>query len=435
MHFKKLMFSAILIAFGLTVTSTTAAAVTHFADLGFAAHPNSVMAEIGKPVTLSVLIKGPVKSIQWRLNRVPIAGATQQSFEIASVEKKIDPDEYDVVIQDAFGNSVTSEKAVVTGLEPDSNQLLIESRRVESLKLQSIFNLVHVFDQVSARISEPLPIWDMRKSAVSMYFDGCHDKVKAELVTPVRNAESLHEAMKLEMNSCFIQKTDGLGNDMGALVSGTFIQSRKVDKQNNKDIRKLEKFAKNLKLSFPHASQKRRATLDFDIVLDGKLVRTTEFEQSNTKNMRIKEEYSWSKGTRIENPQSGVKAVFVSGSYVKENFGYLEHQQFYPSRETEFFNKLRIKIGNDDVLIHGLVNKVTDGDTIHRSGNFNLHINGKLALSAPSEIASLLTFTGNLPISPKLNGFFINDHMPGVVASEKPGIKLGSGSINTPYLR
>ncbi len=107
MHFKKLMFSAILIAFGLTVTSTTAAAVTHFADLGFAAHPNSVMAEIGKPVTLSVLIKGPVKSIQWRLNRVPIAGATQQSFEIASVEKKIDPDEYDVVIQDAFGNSVT----------------------------------------------------------------------------------------------------------------------------------------------------------------------------------------------------------------------------------------------------------------------------------------------------------------------------------------
>jgi len=206
MHFKKLMFSAILVAFGLTVTSTTAAAVTHFADLGFAAHPNSVMAEIGKPITLSVLIKGPVKSIQWRLNRVPIAGATQQSFEIVSVEKKIDPDEYDVVIQDAFGNSVTSEKAVVTGLEPDSNQLLIESRRVESLKLQSIFNLIHVFDQVSARISEPLPIWDMRKSAVSMYFDGCHDKVKAELVTPVRNAESLHEALKLEMNSCFIQK-------------------------------------------------------------------------------------------------------------------------------------------------------------------------------------------------------------------------------------
>lgn len=435
MHFKKLLFSNILVAFSLIIASTAAAAATHFAELGFAAHPNSVVVEIGKPVTLSVLTKGPVKSIQWRLNRAPIADATQQSFEISAVEKKVKLDEYDVVIQDAFGNSMISEKATVAGLEPDSDYLLMESRRIESLKLQSIFNLIHVFDQVSARISEPLPIWDMRKSAVSMYFDDCHDKVKAELVTPVLNAESLHEAIKLELNSCFIQKTDGLGNDMGALISGTFIQSRKIEKQDHKDMRRLEKFAKNLKLSFPYSSQKKQSTLDFDVVLDGKLVHTTELEQISGKNMKIKEEYSWSKGTRIENPQSGVRATFVSGSYLKEYFGYIEHQQLYPSRETEFFNKLKIKIGKDEVLIHGLVNKVVDGDTIHRSGNFNLHINGKLTLSTPSEIASLLGFTGHLPFSPKLNGFFINDHVPGLVVSEKSEIKLGSGSINTPYLR
>lgn len=435
MQFTKLQFSAFLLSFTLIVTPAVARSAKYFAELGFAAHPNSVVVEIGKSATLSVLTKGPVKSIQWRLNQIPIPGATQQSFEISTVEKKAKPDEYDVVIQDAFGNMVTSEKATVTGLEAESNQLRSESRRIESLKLQSIFNLIHVFDQASARISEPMPIWDTRKVAVSMYFDHCQDKVKAELVTPVRNDESLHEALKLEMDSCFIQKTDGLGNEIGALVSGTFIQSRKIDSRDNKDTRRVEKFAKNLKLSFPHSSQIKRSTLDFDLILNGKLVHDTELEQSGGKTMKIKEEYSWSKGTRIENPQSGVKATFVSGSYVKEHFGYVEHHQFYPSRETEFFNKLKIRIGDDDVQIHGLVNKVFEGDSIHRSGNFNLSINGKLILSTPGEMSSLLGFTGKLPISPKLNGFFINDHAPDKIVYEKPEIKLGSGSMNTPYLR
>lgn len=108
--------------------------------------------------------------------------------------------------------------------------------------------------------------------------------------------------------------------------------------------------------------------------MNGKFVHTTEIEYPDEKNTRIKEVFNWESGTRIENPQSGVAARFVSGNYALEKFGYFEGEQFFPISETEMYHNIKLRIGSDDIVIQGLVNKVWEGSSIHRSGEFQVLI-------------------------------------------------------------
>lgn len=400
----------LIMTIGLFSSFELFAADRYFAELGFAAHPVSVVTETGKPATLSALPKGPLKSIQWRKNGDPITGATHQSLEIEAERQTFSPDEYDVLIEDAFGNFSISQKAIVVGLAPDSEQLLSSKRRLESYKLQAIFNLINIFEEAGTRIVEPMTEWNRRKTSIRSYFDSCPDHSKSELLFPVSTSNSFHQALKLELNSCFIPRSNHLGDETGALADGVYIQSNKNDWLINKEIRKVERFAKNFRLQFPESIYRPETAVDFDVLLNGKFVHTTEIEYPDAKNTRIKEVFNWESGTRIENPQSGVAARFVSGNYALEKFGYFEGRQFFPTRETEIYNNLKLEIGNDEIAIQGLVNKVWEGSYIHRSGEFQVLMNGKQVIKTPSAISPFVDIPVSLPFAPKLNGFFLNDH-------------------------
>ena len=81
--------------------------------LGFVAPPQSRVVEAGKTTYLAVLTKGPVKTIQWRKNGTPLDGETGQYLEIIANQSpnQIEPDRYDVLIQDAFGKQAVSQAA------------------------------------------------------------------------------------------------------------------------------------------------------------------------------------------------------------------------------------------------------------------------------------------------------------------------------------
>ncbi|HEX4856470.1 MAG TPA: hypothetical protein VFV28_06625 [Limnobacter sp.] len=390
--------------------------------LGIVAHPEPAWVELGNATTLSVVVKGPVKSLQWRRNGEPIPGADQTTLQVRVLEAKLNPDEYDVVVKDAFGQSVTSRKARVTGSPAGSEQLRNESRRVESIKLQNLFNLLHVFDQVSERLAAPLQYPAPTTVNPKYFFSDCPDKSKVEMVNPVQTAVAFQQALKLELADCDIPRTNDLGEEAGLNATGILIQSLKTELSDNVETRTIEKFAKKLLVRFPHAKAALAdSAMDFDISLDGKVTHTSETIRSAGKAARLKEEVTWTRGTAIENPQTGVKAVFLSGRFMKESFGEFQGRDFLPSRESETFNKVRLKIGKDEVVMDGSITILNRNSSLQRFGQVNISVNGKSLLSTQSTVHPPSQFKGQLPFSPKLNGFFINDHSAAQGADQEPG--------------
>lgn len=403
-----------LVALMAFAASTVHANNNHI-ETAVVAHPVPTAAEVGEAVTLSVMLKGAVKSIQWRKNGTPIPDATQTTLEVGPLEEKMNPDTYDVLIQDAFGKAFTTTKATVQALPANSGALVSERRLRESIKLQDLFNLVRIFDQASARISEPLEDLAGHRNGAGYYFDSCPKDVDAEFVQPVQTDKASQQALKLELRNCFISKTNALGEEIGPLVTGTLIQGRKVEQSANRKLITEEKHARNLTLRFPHAKTTNNApNTDFDLLLNGKAVRTIETAQLSERNTKMREELSWASGTEIQNPQTGVKAKILSGKYVREFFGHYQGGEFYAGRETELFNQLKIKLGNDEVTISGMVTKITDQNGVNRNGSYRVVVNGEHMLNTSSGVSALAGFTGSLPMAPKLNGFFINDHSRGI---------------------
>jgi len=390
-------------------------------DLGIVAAPTDVLIEPDASATLAVLLKGPVKSIQWQKNGTDIPGATNPFLEVKITESKPIPDAFSVQVRDAFGKSIRSTEAKVLVLPSNSELILREKRRLSSIKLQSLFNVVHLFDQASTLVSEPLQEWGDAPSKLHYYFDQCPDDVQAELVHPVRTSDSDHQALKLELKNCRVSRLNSVGDQTGPLVDGLLIQSRKVENLDKATVVTEEKLARNLVLRFPNAKLSIESdTVDFDLAINGKLTKKTETIQTPDQRSRIREEWHWTKGTEFTNPQTGVNAKILSGSVIKERFGKVSGRELRSSRETEIFNQLKLKIGADEVTISGMVTKIFDNDFIIRNGLFNIAVNGKRILSTPSEISTTGDLSGDIPWVPKLNGFFMNDHSP----TAQPSLKL-----------
>lgn len=389
------------------------------APLGFVAPPQSRVVEAGKSTHLAVLTKGPVKTMQWRKNGIPLEGETGQYLEVIANQSpnQIEPDRYDVLIQDAFGKQAVSQAATVTIHAADSRNVSTSLQMEESLKLQNLLNVVDLFKQAAFRIEEA---WDgvpLTETVLHRY-EVCPGEVTSELMPTVEDTNSSHKAVKLEFKNCHISSTDFMGNEAGTFVSGTYIHSAKKTTLLNAETLQTELFAKNLSLRFPFmTSTPDRSTIDFDIRLDGKLIQTIHTTYIGEFNQRSLDEYQWTSGTRIENPQTGVVATILSGKYSIEKFGEERGGRYIPLRETRYFNNLKLKLGDDNVIIRGLVSKMGDNTEPQRSGNFEIWVNGKAVVKAASAVSPIKKLDVQLPYSPKLNGFFNNDHQ--VVKSKK----------------
>jgi hypothetical protein len=382
--------------------------------LGIVAHPQSTTVEIGKSVTLAAAFKGPIKEIQWKLNGQPIPEANQATLSITVTETKLRPDEYEVVVQDAFGQTIVSRKASVTGLPPTAEKLREEARRVESIKLQELFRLVNIFDQVGEQITGPLSDRNLNSANAASYYSDCPGHAKFELLGLAQTNTVRHQALKMEATNCYLSKTNSTGEEAGLLVNGILIQSRKSEIHENRENIVNEKFARNLSVRFPGAKNMQAdAPVDLDIELNGKVIHSVETIRSAGKAAKINEEYTWTSNTHIENTQTGVRAALVSGRIVREMFGEFQGGSFYPSRESETFKKVRLKVGPDEVLIDGSITRLVTEDTVRRLGQVSISINGKEILVTNSTAYPPAGFQSQLPFIPKLNGFFINDHAPG----------------------
>ena len=73
----KTWLAALATTFQLLCVFSPAQANPQHIQLGIAAQPKSVLAEDGTTTTLAILLKGPVKSIQWRKNGMPIEAANK----------------------------------------------------------------------------------------------------------------------------------------------------------------------------------------------------------------------------------------------------------------------------------------------------------------------------------------------------------------------
>ena len=391
--------------------------------LGFVAHPQSRVVEAGKTTHLAVLAKGPVKTMQWRKNGVPIEGETGQYLEIitAQLPNPSEPDRYDVLIQDAFGKQAISEAATVTIHSAEAHNTGSNLQMEESLKLQNLLNVVDLFKQVAFRIEEA---WDgvpLSESVLHRY-EVCPGELVSELMPAVEDDQNSHKAVKLEFKNCHISSSDYMGNEAGTVVSGTYIHSEKRSTLLDAETLQTETFAKNLSLRFPFSNATaNRSTIDFDIRLNGKLIQTIHTTYISESSQRSLEEYQWTSGTRIENPQTGVAATILSGKYSLERFGEKRSGRYNPIRETRYFNNLKLKIGDDNVIIRGLVSRIGDNTDPQRSGNFEILVNGKAVVKAASAVSPIKKLDVQLPYSPKLHGFFNNDHQ--VVKSKKPKVK------------
>jgi len=395
--------------------------------LAFVAHPQSRVVDAGKTTRLAVLTRGPVKTLQWRKNGVPIAGETGQYLEVTPSPSSVttEPDRYDVVIQDAFGKQATSQAATVTTAPGGGTNTGTSPQLEESLKLQNLLNVVDLFKQAAYRIEEA---WDGAplNDAVLHRYDVCPGEVVSELMPAVDGPESSHKAVKLEFRNCHISSSDSMGNEAGTLVSGTYIHSEKKTTLRDAETMQTERFAKNLSLRFPFANATpNKPTVDFDIRLNGKLIQTVHTTYVSESSQRSLEEYQWTSGTRIENPQTGVNATILSGKYSIERFGDERGGRYIPLRETRYFNNLKLRVGDDNVIIRGLVSRMGDNTDPQRSGSFEILVNGKVVVKAASAVSPIKKLDGQLPYSPKLNGFFINDHQ--VEKTRKPQARETEG--------
>jgi hypothetical protein len=382
----------------------------HHIELGIVAQPKSVLAEEGSHVTLAVLVKGPVKSVQWRKNGVPIESANKTSLDVIASQTKSIPDAYDVLIQDAFGNALVSDTATIGIAQTDSPLLVRQSRNIESLKIQSLFNLIQVFDQVATRVFEPLE-YQKVNHAKTAHYPACPDRSTIETIEPVAAQHSAQQVLLLELNACFVPKASRLGEEAGALINGKYRRSSTSVQLANKEVQVLEQFAEKLSLRFPYSKDWGNSnTIDFDISINGGLTLQTEINRSAANVATVRKESIWRRGTTIENPQTGVNAEFISGKYVQETFGTYRRNEFMPNRETELFDKLTMKVSGETVVINGAVTKIYDKSEVHRHGQFSISVNGKHVLNTHSVVTAPAQIQTTLPNAPKLNGFFLNDH-------------------------
>lgn len=382
----------------------------HHIELGIVAQPKSVLAEEGSNVTLAVLIQGPVKSVQWRKNGIPIESANNTYLEVIASQGQPAPDTYDIMVQDPFGNSLVSEAATVDVTPADSPVLISQNRRIESLKLQSLFNLIHVFDHVTARVYEPME-YQKVNHASQAYYPPCPDRSTVKTIEPAVTQQSVKHELLLELNACFVPKTNQLGEESGALINGKYRRSSTSIQLTNKEVQVLEQFAEKLSLRFPYSKDWGNSnTIDFDISINGGLTLQTEINRSAPNVATIRKESIWRRGTSIQNPQTGVNAEFISGKYVQETFGAYRRNEFMPNRETELFDKLTMKVAGETVVINGAVTKIYDKSEVHRHGQFSISVNGKHVLNTHSVVTAPARIQVTLPNAPKLNGFFLNDH-------------------------
>lgn len=406
----KLWRTALATTIQFVCATSLAQANPHHIELGIVAQPRPVFAEEGKNVTLAIVLKGPVKSVQWRKNGVPIEFANDTRLDVVASQNKSAPDTYDVLIQDAFGNTVISAPATVTITQADAPVLIDQNRNSESLKLQGLFNLIHVFDQVAARVSEPLEYSKANRTLVAHY-PVCPETSIIETIEPTPQAPGSHAVVRLKLNSCFVPKTNRLGEESGALISGKYSRSSKSFQRANKEVQVVEQLAQMLTLRFPYAQDRRNFNaMDFDITLNGGLTLQTEVNAPSANAATFRRESIWKRGTTVKNPQTGVNAEFISGKYVQETFGVYRKDEFLPYRETDFFDKLTLKVGEDTVVINGGVTRIYDKSDVHRHGQFNISVNGKHVLDTQSMVTAPTTLSFTLPNAPKLNGFFLNDH-------------------------
>lgn len=412
----KTWLAALATTFQLLCVFSPAQANPQHIQLGIAAQPKSVLAEDGTTTTLAILLKGPVKSIQWRKNGMPIEAANKTHLEIVASQSKSAPDSYDVLVNDAFGNTLVSDTATIGIAQADSQGLTRQGRTLESLKLQSLFNLIQVFDHVAARVLEPLEYRKVNHT-VSTRYPACPDQSNVETIEPAQVQYTTHQILMLELDLCFVPKASRLGEESGALISGKYRRSNTSILLANKEIQVTEQSAENLLLRFPFAKDWGNSnTVDFDISITGGLILQTEINKPSANTATVRKESVWKRGSTIKNPQTGVTAEFVSGKYIQETFGVYQRNEFVPNRETEFFDNLTLKIGSETVVISGGVTKIYDRSDIHRQGQYSISVNGKQVMKTHSTVTVPPQQAGALPHVPKLNGFFLNDH-----PTDKPG--------------
>lgn len=406
----KLWLAALATTIQLICVSSPAQANPHHIDLGIVAQPKSILAEEGKNVTLAVLLKGAIKSVQWRRNGVPIESANKTRLDVIASENRSGPYAYDVLIEDAFGNTLLSNAATVEIVQANSPLLIKQNRDIESLKLQSLFNMIRVFEQVTTRVFEPIEYKKVNHT-MTAYYPACPDRSTIETIDPVAVQYSARHVLLLELDACFVPKANRLGEESGALISGKYRRSTETVQLTNKEVRVLEQFADKLSLRFPYAKEWGNSdTVDYDVTLNGGLTLQTEITKSASNVATFRKESIWRRGTTIENPQTGVKAEFISGKYIEEAFGTFRQNEFVPNRETEIFDKLMFKVGGETVVIKGAVTKIYDNSEVHRHGQFSVSVNGKHLLNTYSVVAAPTPLQVSLPNSPKLNGFFLNEH-------------------------
>lgn len=113
----------------VTTAGGTATSAASFAvPVAIVASPQEKSVVLGNAFTLSVTAAGAAPlSYQWRLNGIPLAGATQASFTMAQA-KKSDEGSYDVLVGNAQG-AVVSPGALVTVVRPPTVQTSGTERR------------------------------------------------------------------------------------------------------------------------------------------------------------------------------------------------------------------------------------------------------------------------------------------------------------------
>ncbi|HEX4879367.1 MAG TPA: hypothetical protein VFV39_05935 [Limnobacter sp.] len=396
--------------------------------LGFAAFPQDVVATPGAEVTLSVMVSGPVKHIQWRKNGVAIEHGTERQLTVLAPVDQFNPDLYDVEIRDAFGNRRVSAAAAVRGKADGSSAVSEHINYQNWLKVQAIFELTQLFQQAVERLDEEIGSWDRGMSQVQKNLTTCNAMPEGQWINPRDDEMGKEIGLKLVLKDCLLPRFNQAGEKEDVIVSGQYLQTVSKQSTDQTDTRTHEKFARDLSFRFVQSQPSKMVRLtNFDTLLNGKLTHTVQRFKIGTKGVRTKETYEWSKNTTIVNPQTGVEVRFLGGRYGKEEFGNRAQGGVQLQRSSEFFHQLKLEVNGKPMMLDGLVTRIYGGDEVNRSGQFSVSLNGKTILTTPGVGSPLRSVSGELPFVPKFVGLFANDHLPSnePANSDNPKVMLG----------
>lgn len=381
--------------------------------IGFAAHPQSVSATAGAEVTLATLLRGPVKSIIWRKNGVPIPDSDSYQITVLAPDDPLRPDRYEAEIRDAFGNHLLSQGASVSSALRPMKAASIEPAVYNNwLKLQAIFELPGLFQTATYALEEEVGGWHKGPDRILRNLSACQAQPGIEVISAVPGDTENTQGLKLVLDGCMIRRFNVHGEERNMLYSGQYLQSIRSFRGTDSETWKHERFARDLRIAFDNTPPSRHdTTANFDTTLNGKLTHTREIQRVGDQHQRLRETFEWSKGSSIVNPQTGVSVIFQSGTFVREYFGKSTLIDTQPERSSEYFKDLRLLVNGKTLVLDGLVNRVYSAGEIKRTGQFTLSVNGKKVLVTSGSATPLQGLDGDLPYVPKFVGVFTNDHL------------------------